>query len=227
MDGVEGWLLEGRAPRYVQLATAAAPEGQRSLDHWHGLGRAAADRLGVEQVVLDVRTRDDAHDARWIDALDGAGLVYLSGGNPTYLADTLRGTPLWDAIVAAWRSGASLAGCSAGAMAMGGFVPNHRHPRTGGALGLGIVPGARVLPHFDRYTRWMPDFALRPLLAPGSTVLGIDEDTALVAEPPPGDAREGEIRPWAWGVRGRQRAFEVTRSGPVPVDAGLVLGVAG
>ena len=47
----------------------------------------------------------------------GAGLVYLSGGNPTFLTETLQDTPVWDAIRRTWQRGAGLAGCSAGAMA--------------------------------------------------------------------------------------------------------------
>ena len=32
---IERELIADRPPRYVQLATAAAPEGQASLDRWH------------------------------------------------------------------------------------------------------------------------------------------------------------------------------------------------
>ncbi|MCY7366371.1 MAG: hypothetical protein LH469_13820, partial [Frankiaceae bacterium] len=54
LEHVERALLEGRPPRYVQLATAAAPEGPESIGRWHALGRAAAERLGVHQVVVPV-----------------------------------------------------------------------------------------------------------------------------------------------------------------------------
>ena len=222
MQPVEDWLLADGPRIYVQLATAAAPEGQGSLDHWHSLGRAAAERLDAEQVVVDVRNREDANDARWIPMIERAGLVYLSGGNPTFLANTLRGTLVWDAIVATWRSGAGLGGCSAGAMAMGGYVPNFRHPRSGGTDGLGVVPQARVLPHFDRYTRWMPDMALRPLVTEGAAVLGIDEETALVAQDP-GVAH----LPWEWQVMGEQSAYLITAQGRERIEAPLPLAVSG
>ncbi|HEY8730078.1 MAG TPA: Type 1 glutamine amidotransferase-like domain-containing protein, partial [Acidothermaceae bacterium] len=132
MREVEAALIAGRPPRYVQLATAAAPEGQKSLDRWHRLGKAQADRLGVEQVVVDVRTRADADDPALATAVAGAGLVYLSGGNPAYLADTLRDTAVLRAIVAAHLGGAALAGCSAGAMALADWAPWH-----GGSGGVG------------------------------------------------------------------------------------------
>jgi len=214
LTDVEDWLFADRERRYVQLATAAAPEGEKSLRYWHELGAKAAARLDAEQVVVDVRAREDAFEQRWVEAIAGAGLIYLSGGSPTFLADTLRDTPVWGAIVEAWRNGAGLAGCSAGAMAMGGYVPNYRHPRSGGTEGLRIVPTVRVLPHFDRYTKWMPDFALRPLVTDGATVLGIDEDTALVAEAP-----DDLSQPWTFASRGRQYACEVTRGGTIRIDS--------
>ena len=202
MGEVEAWLLEGRPQRYVQLATAAAPEGDSSLKRWHDLGAMSAARLGAEQVIIDVRKRDDADDPAWVDKIKGAGLIYLSGGNPSYLARTLAGTRVWSAIEREWRAGASLAGCSAGAMALAGYVPDFRHPRNGGVSGLGVVPGIRVLPHFDRYTKWMPDFAMRPLVTEGAQILGIDEDTAFVAAP-------SSTPDWTFSVRGRQSVWRI------------------
>ncbi len=220
MQDVEAWLLEDRPPRYVQLATAAAPEGDRSLAQWHALGAAAAERLGVEQVVVDVRVRADADDPAHAEAIRGAGLVYLSGGNPSHLARTLRGTLVWQAIVDEWRAGASLAGCSAGAMAMGGYVPDFRHPRKGGTDGLGIVPSLRVLPHFDKYSRMIPDFALKPLVTEQGIVVGIDEETALVAEAP------AEPGPWAFRSRGVRSCWRIEDDRRHRVNSPLLLDVA-
>ena len=91
MQDLEEWLLTDKPPRYVQLATAASLEGEESLRRWHDLGAQAAQRLGVEQVVVDVRTRQDADNADYVEAITGAGLIYLSGGNPqTSLPNTDR-----------------------------------------------------------------------------------------------------------------------------------------
>src|SRR6476660_1577021 len=112
---VEKALIAGRAPRYVQIPTAASAESEKRIQYWIDLGRAQAERLGVTAVPLDVRSREDAADPAIVEQVAGAGLIYLSGGNPTLLARTLRDTPLWSAIVTAWEGGAALAGCSAGA----------------------------------------------------------------------------------------------------------------
>jgi cyanophycinase len=202
MAGVEGLLLRGRAPRYVQIPTAAAPEGERSLRRWLDLGAAQAERLGVEQVPVVVRDRDDA-DAQDLAALvDGAGLVYLSGGNPAYLARTLRGTRVWAAVVAAWQSGSALAGCSAGAIALTGWVPSLRAPDRDPDQGLGVLPGIRVLPHFDRMPHWAPDLLARAVALPaasaGATTVGVDEDTAMVDLTGAGHS---------WQVHGRQQVW--------------------
>ncbi len=202
MTEVEGLLLADRPPRYVQLPTAAAPEGEHSLRRWIDLGAAQAERLGVEQVPVVVRDRAEADSPDLAGLIDGAGLIYLSGGSPTYLAQTLRGTAVWAAILAAWRSGSALAGCSAGAMALTGWVPAMRALRREPDPGLGLLPCLRVLPHFDKMLGWVPDLLTRALLhAPaGTTVLGIDEDTAIVDLTGAGHA---------WQVHGRQQAWTV------------------
>ena len=177
---VERHLIAGRPPRYVQIPTAAAPEGQAVLDRWTRLGAEQAHRLGVEAVPLMVHDARDADDAELAEQVRGAGMIYMSGGNPAHLAASLRGTALWREILAAWRAGAALAGCSAGAMAMTGWVPQVRALHRPVDPGLGLLPHLRVIPHFDKMLGWAPDLLTRVVLhAPeGVTVLGIDEDTA-------------------------------------------------
>lgn len=185
MLDVDKLLLDGRPPRYVQIPTAAAPEGERVLDKWTSMGLAHAERLGVEPVPLRVRTRADAEDPAIVEQLGEAGLIYFSGGNPMFLTETLRDTLLWREVVRRWEAGAALGGCSAGAMAFGGWVLDFRHPTRAGIPGLGLVPGVRVLPHFDRFLGRMPDLLVRPFLRPVEAVasVGVDEDTALVGGP--------------------------------------------
>ncbi len=205
MDGVERFLLEGRPPVFVQLATAAAPEGVTSLARWHALGLRAAERLGAQQVVLPVVDRISADDPVLAGLVEGAGLIYLSGGKPPFLADTLRGTLVWQAIEREWRAGAALAGCSAGAMAMSLQVPGIRAPRKKPVEGLGVVPQLSVLPHFDRFAGRIPDMVLHAVTTspPGVTVVGIDEDTALVGGPDDWQVM-GRQKVWVLGPDGRQ-----------------------
>jgi len=216
MAEIEGELIAGRGTKYVQIATAAAPEGDASLARWHELGATQAERLGVEQVIVDVRTRTDADDAHWADAIAGAGLIYLSGGNPAYLAETLRDTKVWDAIVAAHSAGAAVAGCSAGAMALSNWAPRMRDLVSEPIAGLGLVPRLRVIPHFDRMLSWVPDMMRNALLRmpEGDILIGIDEDTALVGGPT------------EWVVRGRQSVWVLGPGHRVEHPAGSTLSTA-
>ena len=213
MTSTEGLLLAGRPPVYVQIPTAAAPEGPDSLARWVELGRVQAERLGVEARPLVARTREEADSPALAAQVAGAGLIYLSGGNPPFLASTLRETLLWEAVRTAWEHGAALAGCSAGAIALTSWVPDIRHPLREADAGLGVVPKLRVIPHFDRFVGWMPDLVGRYLARSPEdvTVLGIDEDTALV--------QDGTT----WTVHGRQSVWILTPTGRIPYAAGEVV----
>lgn len=193
MEAVDRFLLAGRPLRAAFLPTAAGEEGQRSVRRWLDLGTAHYQRLGVEPIAVPVITTADANDPEMAALLSGAGLVYLSGGNPGYLANTLRGSLVWDAIVAHWRRGGAVAGCSAGAGALSTQAPDVRSGIRSTA-GLGLVPNLAVIPHFDRMAGWDPSFAarMREVSAEGVEIVGIDEDTALV-----GGLQE-------WTVMGRQ-----------------------
>jgi cyanophycinase len=213
MLDIERELIAGRPPRYVQIPTAAALEGDAVLAKWTRMGIEQAGRLGVEAVPLVVRGRDEADDPRLVEQVRGAGLVYMSGGNPAHLAASLRGSAVWGAIVEAWQGGAALAGCSAGAMVMTDRVPHVRALHRPFDPGLGLLPHVRVIPHFDKMLGWAPDILTRMLVhAPeGVVVLGIDEDTALVGGP------------HEWQVQGRQSVWTLGHGARVEHPAGSIL----
>lgn len=216
MADIEGGLIAGRPPRYVQIATAAVPDGPPVVERWHNLGRAQAERLGVEPVILQINDRSDANDSKVADLVEGAGLVYLSGGHPAFLAETLRDTLVWEAIVKAWRAGSALAGCSAGAIVFSSWVPSLRHPREGGTEGLGLLPHLRVIPHFDAFAARIPDMVTRFLLPkePSISVLGIDEETAIIGGP------------MTWTVKGRSSAWRITEDGREQFASGTTVTTA-
>lgn len=240
LEPLERLLIRGRPPRYVQLATAAAPEGVAVLRRWHDLGARAAERLGVEQVVVPVVDRATADDPALAGLVGGAGLIYLSGGSPRFLTETLRDTAVGRAVLDAWRHGAALAGCSAGAMALSAGFPDLRRPWRPALPGLGVVGLVEVLPHFDRFAARLPDPVLRGVsgAGPGVGVIGVDEDTALVGGLPlpadTGDTADDAAR-WRaapagpgtrWQVIGRQAVWLLDRTGRTRLAPGqdVVLG---
>ena len=187
MQSLEQSLLSnaierGKNNTYIQIPTAAGQESEDRLSFWKTLGAQQSERLNTQQIFLPIYTREDAMNESIAQKIQGAGLIYLSGGDPGYLARTLIDTPVWSAIETAWNSGSSLAGCSAGAMAMGKHVPNFFRPKEDGTDGFGIIGEIRTIPHYNKFFGWIPDAAARKLLtAPvGTSVIGIDESTALV-----------------------------------------------
>ena len=166
----------GRPRHYMQLATAAGEEGESSLAYWRELGEAQGKRIGVTTSFLPVFTRAHANDPGLAARVQEAGLLYLSGGNPAHLAETLVGSLVGDAIMAHVRSGGALAGCSAGAMVLGTTVPTFRFGSRAPVAGFDLLPGIQVIPHFNRL------FELAVKGAPDSTkhLVGIENLTALV-----------------------------------------------
>jgi cyanophycinase-like exopeptidase len=203
MVPVDAELLAGRPQRAVFLPTASAEEGPERVRYWIDLGSAHYRAMGVEPVPLLVLERDDAEDPELAARVAGAGLVYLSGGNPGYLAHTLAGTAVWRAIIGAWRAGAALAGCSAGACALSRIADDFRRPGRYSGAGLAVVPQLVVIPHFDRFEDWRPGLADQMLARtpPDAVLVGIDEETALVGD---GDS---------FTVRGRKSVWRIERDG--------------
>lgn len=170
-------LAQSGAREVLVLPTAAAYEHpDRALEE---AGRWF-DELGATVRPLRVLTRRDAvHEAN-VAPIEDAAFIYLSGGSPMHLRSVLKDSPVWDALVAAWRRGAVLAGSGSGAMVLCDPMVDPR----GGALtlGLGLLEQLAVIPHHDT---WSEDKAKRTLhIAPaGLAIAGIDARTALIRSP--------------------------------------------
>ena len=179
---IEDGVSRGKEPWFIQIPTAAGQEGLERLKYWEELGRSQADALGVKQVFLPIYDRDAAANFDYAELISKGALIYMSGGDPHHLARSLVETPVGQAIKESWNSGSSLAGCSAGAMAMSMSIPHFRFSRSEPTKGLNLTPRLRVIPHFDKFFRWIPESAAQRLLhvPDDSVLLGIDELTALV-----------------------------------------------
>jgi cyanophycinase len=209
MAPIDLHLLEGRPQRVVMLPTAAGQEGDERIRYWTELGLSHYRSLGVEAEVLAVLTREDAFSVRFAQAVEGAGLIYLSGGSPEYLTETLRYSPVMEAIIEEWGRGAALGGCSAGACALTSVAGGFRHPEKLSEPGLALIDYLAVIPHFDFFDQRSPGLVESVLAkTPDKTVLlGIDERTALVRS----SSEEGN--PEEFVVMGEQAVWWIDRTG--------------
>lgn len=182
MMPVDRWLMDwlARPVNVVCLPTAAGTEGDDRIAYWNNLGIAHFQQLGAASVqALRVIDRASAHDPDLARQAGSANFVYLSGGNPAYLHDTLNGTPVWRAIESVLEKGGVVAGCSAGAMIFGERIPRSRN-----SFNLqdsfGYLPGTVVLPHFDEMPGFFRSFI--PLLIQQHMLVGVEGDTALICQ---------------------------------------------
>ena len=179
---LEDGIKNGKENIYIQIPTAAAQESSARLEYWRDLGQKQAQAIGAKPLFLPIYTRDDAQNLSFVNQISNGALIYMSGGDPHYLAKTLIDTPIWQAIVKNWQSGGSLAGCSAGAMVLSSQIPNFRLSRAEPTTGLNLIQSIRVIPHFNKFFKWIPESAAKLLMhVPDDSILiGIDELTAIV-----------------------------------------------
>jgi cyanophycinase len=148
------------------------------------------ERLGVGHVeALPFKVREDCERKDWLEVLNSADGIFMTGGNQLRLSTILGGTPVAKALREASARGAHVGGTSAGA----GFMSEHMIafggegllPRAGlvsMAPGLGLTNRVVVDHHFAeraRLGRLMTALGLNPF----AVGLGLDENTAAFIGP--------------------------------------------
>jgi len=161
------------------IPAAAAPDNNHQRAARNGVSWFK--KLGATNVAaLPLIDRKSADDPAVTKSLQHSKMVYLLGGFPRHLAQSLAGSDSWQAILAAHQSGAVIAGSSAGAMIL---CEHYYDPYEKSIFaGLGLIPGACILPHHDTFGKsWAPELAQR---LPGVVLIGIDEQTGMLNDGP-------------------------------------------
>ena len=157
------------------LPAAAAPDHNHK--HAGNNGIRWFRSLGARNVfTVDVIDPASANDAFLAASIRTSRLIYLPGGFPRHLEETLANSACWHAALDAHAQGAVIAGSSAGAM----VLCEHYYDPTEKKLlrGLNLIPNACVLPHHNNFGKtWA---AQLEQLLPNTTLIGIDERTGMM-----------------------------------------------
>lgn len=140
-------------------------------------------------------TKKDTSNTKWLDSLQHAKLIFITGGDQSRFMNVVLHTPIQQAILRAYNIGATVAGASAGAAMMSSHMitGNHLHGDTTYyetfrelrndnieiKEGLGLLTSAIIDQHFiirSRYNRLLSALARYPDLS----CIGIDEATAII-----------------------------------------------
>jgi cyanophycinase len=154
----------GKHARIVIIPTASSLEetGRKYEKLFRKLGADEAKSLPLE-------SRDDAGKREWLDYIDKATGVFVTGGNQLRLTTTLGGTAVAKAIRRANARGATVGGTSAGSTPHAGAVTL--------VPGFGLTNRIMIDQHFrqrDRLGRLLTALAYNPF----AVGVGLDEDTA-------------------------------------------------
>lgn len=177
-------LCGGRRARIAIIPTASslADTGDKYIEVFR--------KIGVRDAVsLPINDRAEANRQDYLDALDRADGIFITGGNQLRLSTILGGTKVAQKIRRRNAAGVHVAGTSAGAAIM----PEHMIaggttgsiPMGNGvnlAPGLGLTNSLLIDQHFiqrDRLGRLLTAISYNPFMLG----IGIDEDTAIFISP--------------------------------------------
>ncbi len=157
------------------IPTAAAPDYNHKNAGNNGVRWFK--RLGSKNVfAVNVIDSNSANDSTLAASIRTSGLIYLPGGFPRYLGETLANSLCWQAALDAYKNGAVIAGSSAGAMVL---CEHYYNPYEKELLrGLNLIPNTCVLPHHNTFGKSWVQQLLQQL--PEATLIGIDERTGIV-----------------------------------------------
>jgi cyanophycinase len=201
-------LAGGPASPVSIIPTAAAPDNNHQRAGNNGIRWFRS--LGASNVSsVPVIDRLSANDLQLADQLRQARLIYLLGGFPGYLAETLQGSLCWQAILEAYEHGAVLAGSSAGAMVLCHYYFDPGRSQV--IEGLNLLPNTCVLPHHNTSGRnWSRRLGEQ---FPDLVLIGIDERTGLLDDGP--GARKS-----SWRVSGQGNVTLYRQGQPVVYPSG-------
>jgi len=157
------------------IPTAAAPDNNHKRAGNNGIRWFQS--LGAMDVfTVDVIDSASANDPSIAASIRTSSLIYLLGGFPRHLGETLANSLCWQAALDTHEQGAVIAGSSAGAMVLCGhyYDPYERNL----LRGLNLIPNACVLPHHNNFGRSWAQQLIQ--LLPHSTLIGIDEYTGMI-----------------------------------------------
>ena len=182
------------------IPTAAAPDnndqraGRNGVNWFKSLGATDVESLPL----ID---KASANDPAIANQVSQSRLIYLLGGFTGYLAETLKDSASWQAMLNAYSNGAVIAGSSAGAMVLCQYY--YDPGRSQIVEGLGLLPNTCVLPHHNTFGKgWAQRMTV---YLPNAVLLGIDEQTGMLDD---GDGG----RKIGWRVYG-QGAVTLYRNG--------------
>ena len=157
------------------IPTAAAPDHNHKRAGNNGVRWFQS--LGAKNVfTVDVIDSASANDSSHAASIRASRLIYLLGGFPRHLGETLANSACWRAALEAYEEEAVIAGSSAGAMVLCGHYYDPYEKKL--LRGLNLIPNACVLPHHNNFGKsWAKQLIT---LLPNITLIGIDECTGII-----------------------------------------------
>jgi cyanophycinase len=152
------------------------------------------EKLTKHQIVMLNFDQTKTSSQVWIDSLQKAQLIFITGGDQSRFMNIVAKTPVYGAIHKAFKNGSTIAGTSAGAAVMsqhmitGNQKLNSKYAETFNSIqfdnietsaGLGLIKNVIIDQHFLKRSRY--NRLISALIEfPNHIGIGIDESTAIL-----------------------------------------------
>lgn len=157
------------------IPAAAAPDnnhrkaGNNGVRWFKSLGATNA-------FTVDVIDSKSANDESLAASIRTSRLIYLLGGFPHHLGESLKDSVCWQAAVDVYEQGGVIGGSSAGAMVL---CEHYYDPYEKKLFrGLNLLPNACVLPHHNNYGKAWASTLVHVLS--NVVLVGVDEYTGMI-----------------------------------------------
>ncbi|MEA2572970.1 MAG: cyanophycinase [Chloroflexia bacterium] len=149
--------------------------------------RKAFKELGLNKFdVLDIRTREEAHDPKNVEKVMKSSVVFFTGGDQLRITSQIGDSPIFTCLHDIYANGGTIVGTSAGAAAMSGtMLISGGSYQTTEISAIGMAPGLRLMPDVVIDTHFAERGRIGRLVGavaqnPANLGIGIDEDTAIL-----------------------------------------------
>ena len=187
VDEIDRYLIDNFKPKSIGILSTAA--GQESdVAKWFEMAKEHYQQFDVKVVTIPIFNHLEANNPDLVDMIEDVDWIFLSGGSPGYLNETLNDSLLLQRILKKQANGTLLAGSSAGAMVLGKYIITQpfkvffSKSEATWQPAIGLVDYV-IFPHFNHLRKFKKLINQIIAKSPANQTkkwLGIDEDTAIL-----------------------------------------------
>ena len=187
VNEIDRYLINRFNPKSIAILPTAA--GQESdVVKWFEMAKEHYQQFDIKVVTVPIFNHSDANNPDLVSLIEDVDWIFLSGGSPGYLNESLTDSLLLRQILKKQANGTLLAGSSAGAMVLGKYIITQpfkvffSNSEATWQPAIGLVDYV-IFPHFNhvrKFKKLIKQIIAKSPVNQTKKWIGIDENTAIL-----------------------------------------------